>query len=111
MIILFADKRLEKESHDHRLLQKRYGSLQAKKIEQRLSDLAAAPNLEVMRTLPGHCHELTGDHKGHLAIDLVQPYRLIFEVANDPLPIKQDGGLDWSLVTEIKIIEIENYHD
>lgn len=109
MIILFADKRLEKESSDYRLLQKRYGA-QAKKIEQRLFDLAAAPNLDVMKTLPGRCHELTGDLKGYLALDLVHPYRLLFQIANDPIPTKPDGGLDWSLVTEVRIIKIEDYH-
>lgn len=110
MIIFFADKHLEKDSNDHRPLVKRYGEIQAKKIEQRLTDLSAAQNLEVMRALPGRCHELTGDLKGCLAVDLVHPYRLLFEVANDPIPVKPDGGLDWSLVTEIKIIRIENYH-
>jgi len=110
LIIFFADKRLEKDSNDHRLLVKRHGEVQAKKIEQRLTDLSAAQNLEVMRTLPGRCHELTGDLKGCLAVDLVHPYRLLFEVASDPVPVKPDGGLDWPLVTEIKIIRIENYH-
>lgn len=110
MIIFFADKRLEKDSNDHRLLVKRHGEVQAKKIEQRLTDLSAVQNLEVMRTLPGRCHELTGDLKGCLALDLVHPYRLLFQVADDPIPVKPDGGLDWSLVTEIKIIRIENYH-
>lgn len=110
MLILFADKRLEKESNGHRLLVKRYGAVEAKKIEQRLSDLSAAQNLEVMRALPGRCHELTGDLKGYLALDLAHPRRLLFEVANDPIPVKPDGGLDWPLVTEIRIIRIEDYH-
>jgi proteic killer suppression protein len=110
LVILFADKRLEKESNDHRLLVKRYGAIQAKRIEQRLSDLSAAQNLEVMRTLPGRCHELTGNLKGCLALDLEHPRRLLFEVANNPVPTKPDGGLDWQLVTEIRIIRIEDYH-
>ena len=111
MVILFADKRLEKESNDHRLLQKRHGAVQAKKIEQRLADLAAAQNLQVMKTLPGRCHQLTGDLKGSFALDLVHPYRLLFEIANDPIPVKPDGGVDWLLVTEIIITKIEDYHD
>lgn len=107
---MFANKRLATESNDLRLLVKRYGAAQAKKIEQRLSDLSAAQNLEIMRALPGRCHELTGDLKGCLALDLVHPYRLLFEAAHDPIPVNQDGGLDWSLVTEIRIIRIEDYH-
>jgi plasmid maintenance system killer protein len=110
LIILYADKRLEKEFNDHRLLVKRHGAIQAKRIEQRLSDLSAAQNLEVMRSLPGRCHELTGNLKGYLALDLVHPQRLIIEAANEPAPSRPDGGLDWSLVTEIRIIRIEDYH-
>ncbi len=110
MLILFAQRRLEKECNNHSLLVKRYGSLQAKKIQERLADLRAVGVLEVMRTLPGRCHELTGNFKGFLAVDLVQPTRLIFEAANNPVPTKPDGGLDWSKVTEIRIINIEDYH-
>jgi proteic killer suppression protein len=63
-----------------------------------------------MKTLPGRCHELTADRKGQLAIDLDGPYRLIFEPANEPLPIDDSGSLDWSCVTIIRILLIEDYH-
>lgn len=80
-------------------------------LGRRLDDLHAATMLEDMRNLPGRCHELTGDRKGQLAIDLVHPHRLIFEVANEPIPRKTDKGLDWKKVTAIRIIEIaKDYH-
>ena len=63
-----------------------------------------------MRTLPGRCHELTGDRKGTLSIDLDGPYRLIFEPAENPPPVKTDGGLAWELVTAIRILEVEDTH-
>ena len=111
MIILFAEERFEKECNKHALLVKRYGGRQAETIQRRLADLHAASTLEVMRTLPGRCHELTGDLKGFLALYLVNPRRLIFEAANDPVPRKADKGLDWTKVTEIRIIGIKDYHD
>lgn len=83
----------------------------AKKINQRISQLQAADNLEVMKTLPGaRCHELTGNYKGCLAVDVSGNYRLIFRPDNDPLPRKEDGGLDWIQVTIIEIQEISDYH-
>jgi proteic killer suppression protein len=43
-------------------------------------------------------------------VDLDHPYRLIFIPANDPIPRKQDGGLDWCAVTQIEILEIVDPH-
>jgi hypothetical protein len=45
-----------------------------------------------------------------LAIDLNQPHRLILEVADDPVPILPDGGLDWKNVRSITVLEIRDYH-
>ena len=90
---------------------KAFGKDQTKKLQARLDDLQAALTLEVMRPLPGRCHELKGDRKGQLALSLKEPYRLIFEPANDPIPTKPDGGLDWPSVTEIRILEVVDYHE
>ncbi len=43
-------------------------------------------------------------------MDLVHPVRLILVAADDPIPLKPDGGLDWKQVTTIEIIEIADYH-
>lgn len=82
----------------------------AELLRRRLDDLEAADNLEVMRSLPGRCHELTGNLKGMLSLDLEHPYRLLFDVARNPTPKKSDGGLDWSKVTSIKIHGIKDTH-
>ncbi|MBW4578676.1 MAG: hypothetical protein KME42_03765 [Tildeniella nuda ZEHNDER 1965/U140] len=64
-----------------------------------------------MQTLPGRCHELTGDQAGQLSLDLDHPYRLLFIPANDPIPRKKDSGLNWSEVTEVEILGIEDTHE
>jgi proteic killer suppression protein len=63
-----------------------------------------------LRNLPGRCHELTGNRKGQISIDLEGPYRLLFEVADNPIPQKEDGGLKWSDVHTIRILGIEDTH-
>lgn len=69
-------------------------------------------NLERLRSVPQvRCHELKGNRIGTLAVDVKHPYRLIFEPANDPIPRKPDGGLDWAGVTVIRILSVEDYHD
>ena len=50
------------------------------------------------------------DRQGQLAVDLVHPKRLVFEPDHDPLPTNAAGGLDWSQVTAIVIVEIVDYH-
>ena len=89
-------------------------SFQKKKGSRaRLDEVADAENLAVMRTLPqAYCHELKGNRAGQLAVKLDKGFRMVFEVANEPTPEKQDGGLDWAQATVIRILELaEDYHD
>jgi len=109
--ILFQTKKFQKECNDFKRLQKKYGQRSAKLIRRRLDDLRAAEVLaDIGHLPPARCHELGGDRNGQLAVDLDHPYRLIFEPANDPIPRKQDHGLDRARVTVILIIGVEDYH-
>lgn len=111
MDILFQDRKLEKTCNDQSLLVRKYGPTCAKLLRRRLDEFRAAENLSVMRSLPQvRCHELKGNRAGTLAVDLEHPYRLIFEPANDPIPRKSDGGLDWTEVTAIRVLTLEDYH-
>lgn len=65
----------------------------------------------MLKSLPGRCHELKGNKKGQLSLDLKHPLRLIIEPANIDAEQKEDGGLDWASVTGIMIIDIEDTHD
>lgn len=112
MDIIFQDHKLAKACNDESLLKRKYGPMRAKFLRRRLDEFRAAENLDVLRLLPQvKCHELKGDRKGTLAVNLDHPYRLIFEPANDPIPRKPDGGLDWTNVTAIRVLSVEDYHD
>lgn len=111
MDILFQDRKLEKVCNDQSQLVRKFGPQRAKLLWRRLGELRVAETLEVMRSLPQvRCHELKGNRAGTLAVDLDHPYRLIFESANEPIPRKPDGGLDWTKVTVIRILAVEDYH-
>ena len=43
-------------------------------------------------------------------MDLEHPYRLLFVPADNPIPKREDGGLDWDRIKEIEIIEITDTH-
>lgn len=111
MIILFETAGDEADWNDSKRLIRRHNAHRAKLIRRRLDDLKAAPNLHVMRRLPGRCHELTGGRKGQLSIDLDGPYRLIFKSAHNPPPTKASGGLDWERVTDIVVLGVDNTHE
>jgi plasmid maintenance system killer protein len=96
--------------NDTRKLQREFGAENARRVRRRLDDLHAAAALEDLRNTPGRLHELTHNRKGQLAFDLFQGKRLVFEPAHDPPPLKPDGGLDWSRITQIRILESVNYH-
>lgn len=80
-------------------------------VRKRLDQLKAATCLNLMRDLPGRCHELKGDRSKQLSIDLDGPFRLIFEAAEIPVPCKDDGGLDWTQVSKIRVLGVEDTHE
>lgn len=112
MNILFRTGKLEKVFNDGKRLHRQYGPRRAKLIGQRLYELHSANVLSDLSSLPGtRCHELKGDRSGQLSVDLDHPYRLVFEPADNPVPRKADGGLDWTQVTVIRILEVEDTHE
>lgn len=70
----------------------------AEKIAQRMNELRSADSVdELVQYSIGNCHPLKGNRRGEFAMDLVQPYRLIFE--------KKESGLQL-----IRILSIVDYH-
>jgi plasmid maintenance system killer protein len=111
MDILFKTKKFMKQCNTDALLVRAYGPRSAKLIRRRLDELRAVNCFEDMRSLPqARCHELKGNRAGQLSVDLEHPYRLLFRPAHDPAPQKAGGGLDWSKVTAIEIIGVEDTH-
>ncbi len=110
MRIIFKTAKFEKLCSSASKAVKKYGDRNGKLLLRRIQELQAAPCLEDMRNMPGRCHELTGDRKGQLSVDLEHPYRLLFE-PEPPPPLKPDGGLDWKQVRSLIICEVEDTHD
>ncbi len=70
----------------------------AERIQQRIGELEAAETVEIMiQYRIGRCHPLSGDRTDQYAVDLVHPYRLIFEVIRTETQI-------------VRILEIMDYH-
>lgn len=110
MEIFFQSRKLEKIASDPRRCLKELGKTRADLFLLRLRDLYRADTLEDVRYLPGRYHELTGDRKGQWACDLDQPYRLIFEPHENPIPADDGGRYLWIEIKGVEIVQITNYH-
>ena len=111
MDIYFRTKKLQKRCSKTVEAIKSLGPKRGKKLKQRMMELAAAETLaDISRVPPSRCHELTGNRKGQLSVDLEHPYRLLFIPANNPTPELKEGGLDWAAITKIEIIDITDTH-
>jgi len=111
MEVTFTNSRLHKLCNSAQKLKGKYGPRMATLIQQRLLELSDAETLEDMLAVVGaRCHQLTADLSGLFAVDLVHPDRLAFKPANEPLPLKSDGGIDLSRVTEVEVVGIGDYH-
>ncbi len=111
MEISFRNRKLAKVFSSERALGREYGTRAARTIMIRLAVLLDAETLsEVPATLPDRMHQLTGDRDEQFAVYLVHPYRLVFVPAHDPLPRKEDGGINIEQVTAITVLEVVDYH-
>ncbi|MCY3876840.1 MAG: hypothetical protein OXF88_21420 [Rhodobacteraceae bacterium] len=43
-------------------------------------------------------------------MDLVKPYRLVFEANRETIPREEDGGIGTEQVTAITIVAVVDYH-
>jgi len=115
MDILFKKKKDSEIANNESKLGKEFrgNPRRSKLVRKRLDELADVENLAEMGSLPqAGCHELKGSRAGQLAVNLDKGFRMVFEAANEPIPHKPDGGLDWSQVTAIRILNLaEDYHD
>lgn len=104
---MFGDRKVQRACEDARLCAKRFGQLAAS-VQRRLVQLRAA---EVLGDVAiGNPHPLSGNRSGQFAVTISKNYRLVFEPAVDPLPLTEDGDLDLTRVTRIRILEVDDYH-
>ncbi len=98
MEVTYKSNRLEKLCTNAYAAEKKYGIQMAEKIKLRIDQITAALSVEMMLQFKvGRCHQLKGDRKDQFAVDLVHPYRLIFEKLGDDIQIAN-------------IMEIVDYH-
>jgi proteic killer suppression protein len=113
MEIFFRDKKLAALVADEKKLKREFGRY-ARNVQLRLDLLRQARTLaDVPHHPPPRRHWMKGSEKT-FAIDVKaksDKWRIEFDVANDPVPRKEDGGIDLSAVTAIEIVVISVHYD
>ena len=98
MQVVYKNRSLQKICTDFYSASKKYGYRMSELIFKRVFQLQAAKTVEdLIKLRAGRCHVLKGQRKGQYAMDLVHPYRLIFEKLGDVIQIA-------------RIVEIVDYH-
>ena len=111
MNIVFRNTKLEKVFNSEKELHRNYGNDNGQTIMRRMLVLRAAQTLADVSALPPERrHALTGSSKGEFAVDLKHPFRLVIKPNHNPLPLREDGGIDLNKVTDIIILDVEDYH-
>ena len=98
MEITYKNKKIEKICTNAKVSDKTYGKDMSEKIQMRIEQIKAADTVEEMVQYHiGRCHVLINNRKGQYAVDLVHPYRLIFEKNGNVIQVAH-------------IMEIVDYH-
>ncbi len=98
MEIMYKSNKIKKVCTEAKTAERTYGREMADKIHQRIDEIGAADTVDMMiQHHIGRCHSLTQNRKGQYAVDLVHPYRLVFEKNGDEIQIAN-------------ILEIVDYH-
>jgi toxin HigB-1 len=110
MDIAFKNNHLKELCENSRYAKRELGEACAKKLHARIADIQAAAN--VTELIAGKPHPLTGknDYMKY-SIQLDGGNRLVFVPDLNPIPRRADGGIDWMLVTRVKVVDIGNYHE
>ncbi len=96
--ITYKNNKIKRVCTDAKVSDRRYGNEMSEKIQMRIGEIEAADTVEEMvKYRIGRCHSLTNNRKGQYAVDLVHPYRLVFEKHGNTIQVAH-------------IMEIVDYH-
>lgn len=94
MEIEYRSSRIRKVCTNAHEAELKHGIKMAAVIHQRIDEISASPSIEMLvQYRIGRCHPLKGNRKEQYAMDLIQPYRLIFE--------KKGSSAEVARITEI----------
>ena len=111
MQITFSTSKLQKLCSSEKYTKSFLTKEQEDKLRLKLSQIRVADSLaDLSEIFNLNCHPLSGKRKGQYAINLDEKYRIVFIIADYPIPRLPDGGINRTEVCEIEIIYVGDYH-
>lgn len=105
MLIAFDDKSLRKICEDHDTAKNQYGQPVAEALMKRLADIEVG---NCPLELPaGKPQEIKTNLLPNFKVDLAEGYRLVFCANHTNVYHINNGNVDWSKVTRIRILKID----
>jgi hypothetical protein len=105
MQLHFADAALQHIAESVVRSEAHFGSQDGALVRQRLSELLAAGNLAIARSVPSLNLKPVGSHPGKFGVRLRARLRLVFEVTD--LPLGNDVELELARIETIRILGLE----
>ena len=88
--------------------ERKYGFAVAKQLRARLADLR---EVDTVLELPaGGTREIPANPHNNLAVNLADSYRLILQANHSEIPVTDTGMVNWSEVSRVMILRIEDSH-
>ena len=98
MEVTYKTNKIKKVCTDAKVSDRTYGNEMSEKIQLRIAEIEAPDTVEEMINCHiGRSHPSTKNRKGQYSVDLVHPYRMIFEKHGNKIQVAH-------------IMEIVDYH-
>ena len=102
MDLAFEDRDIRRICEDKKTAIEKYGTFVAEVLQNRLADLRAATSLkDILVGEPALLIDST------FKINLIDWYTIVFTANNRRLSYDSQGNIDWSFITRIKILSID----
>lgn len=105
--LAFAKKSLRLLCENKAKAEQSLGARIAKQLRQRLADMRAATCTTDL--VAGTPRKLEGNRRQQMSVDICDGYRMIFCANHNSNPLLDSGDVDWTKVSRVKIVRIEEY--
>lgn len=107
--VAFRTRKIRQICEEMRRADEALGAADADALRRQVADLLACGSIEDLQLLGPRLQ--VGEHTKCLYIDVSGTLRVRLGVNHMRPPMNEHGGIDWSRVTRVKIVELEQSHE
>lgn len=104
--LAFADEDLREACERKSAAEAEFGTAIAQYLRRRIAEVRASDNVAAILT--GNARPHGKGHAAQYLVDVRDGWRLVLAANHQDPPMLPSGQIDWSRVTRVKILRIEN---